>query len=178
MARERCAESAGRSWVPVCKSSPVWEGLFLTSEVCWKNDVLLFQPLTNAWLPMEATTYRFTGYLGQISTENKMLILLKVFLYPSGGLRQWMEPERRFGLAIPSRPPLPLKDTAASLEKGLKAFDCQMEVVGFSNRVRNMIVFCYFHPILTGLCQKQASMKILQKLIQQSISADINESDS
>lgn len=54
-----------------------------------------------------------------------------------------MDPERRSGLAIPSGAPSPFKDTAASLEKGLKAFDCQVEVV-FCNSVRNLIIFVTF----------------------------------
>lgn len=45
------------------------------------------------------------------------------------------------GLAVPSGAPLPFKDTAASLGKGLKTFDCQMEAVGFCSSLRNLIIF-------------------------------------
>lgn len=44
----RDAGGARRSWVPICKTSPAEESLFLTAEVWWEN-VLLCQLLTNAW---------------------------------------------------------------------------------------------------------------------------------
>lgn len=55
-------------------------------------------------------------------------------------------PKRGLAWLVPSGAPSLFKDMTTRLEKGLKAFDCQMEVAVFCNSIRNLIISCYFSP--------------------------------